>query len=337
MPTLYLIEQDARVNLEGERLLVTAGEQQAISVPLGKLDDVLVYGAINLSTQVLKKLLDRGIEVSFLTIYGRYHGRLVGPVAPHAALRRQQYQRAEQAAWVLQQARAHVLGKLRNARAVLQRLARGRSSPPAEVIQAVDRLGRHLHRINSARDVPRLLGAEGVATARYFKGLGALIAPPWSFERRVRRPPSDPVNVLLSFGYTLLTHKVLGAVQAVGLDPYIGSLHAIDYKRPSLALDLVEEFRPFLVDALVVRICGDGRLTPEQFRNDAEGGLRLNNAGIRSFVAAFEERMRTQALHPEGSERGPGRVSYLRCIELQSRRLARAIREDQAYEAFGVR
>lgn len=336
MPTLYLIEQGATLHLDAERLVVRNGDADLRHVPLAKIDDVLVYGNVNLSTPALKKLLDKGVEVTLLTIYGRYHGRLVGPVAPHAALRRRQYQCAEQPHLVLAQARAHVLGKLRNGRAVLQRLARGRATPPPAALFAADRIGRYIHRAHSTSSVPELLGVEGTASARYFRGLGALFDPAWGFAHRVRRPPTDPVNVLLSFGYTLLTHKALGAVQAVGLDPYVGSLHSIEYNRPSLALDLVEEFRPFLVDALVVRVLGDGRLLPAQFVPEADG-LRLDAAGVRTFVAAFEERMRTEALHPEGADSRPGRVTYLRCIELQARRLARAIREGVAYEAFGVR
>jgi CRISPR-associated protein Cas1 len=338
MQTLYLIEQGATLNLDGDRLVVQREGVELARVSLLKLSDVLVYGNISISTPALKKLFDRGIDVTLLTIHGRYHGRLVGPLSPHAALRRAQYRCADDERRVLATARAHVLGKVRNCRAVLQRLARNRSIAPPEADLAVAKLARHLHRAQTASSVDRLRGAEGNAAARYFRGLGALIDPTWGFRARVRRPPTDPVNVLLSFGYTLLTHKAVGAVQAVGLDPYVGSLHSIDYNRPSLALDLVEEFRPFLVDALVVRVLGDGRFSAEEFAPDAEsGGLRLSDAAVRRFVAAFEDRMRTEALHPEGADSRPGRVSYLRCIELQARRLARSVRDDAPYEAFGVR
>jgi CRISP-associated protein Cas1 len=337
MPTLYLVEQGATLGLDGEQLVVRRDDAVLRALPLLKIEDVLVYGNVSLSTPALKKLLDRGVPVSLLTVRGRFQGRLVGPVSAHAALRRQQYRRADDARYCLRQARAHVGGKLRNARAVLQRLARGRSEPPPLALQAAERLGRHLHRAQNAPDLNRLLGAEGAASARYFRGLAALLGPEWTFERRVRRPPTDPVNVLLSFGYTLLMHKAVGAVQAVGLDPYVGALHAVDYNRHSLALDLIEEFRPLLVDSLVVRVCGDGRMVPEQFTPDEEGGLRLSEDGVRRFVAAFEERMRTEAIHPEGADSRPGRVSYLRCLELQARRLARSLRDNVPYEPFGVR
>ena len=337
MPTLYLIEQGATLSLDGERLLVSRDDTPLTTVPLMKVDDVLLYGNVAISTPALKRLAERGVALTFLTVRGRFQGRLIGATAPHAQLRRAQYRHADDDRRRLIMARLHVSGKIRNARAVLQRLARNRAEPPPETQRAAEKLGQHLTRAASAPSVERLLGAEGAAAARYFRGLLPLFAPEWDFTHRNRRPPTDPVNVLLSFGYTLLTHKAIGAVEAVGLDPYVGTLHTVDYNRPSLALDLIEEFRPFLVDALVVRICGDGRLTPEDFAPDVAGGLRLSEPGVRRFVAAFEERMRTEALHPDGADGRPGRVTYLRCIELQARRMARVMSDGRAYEPFGVR
>lgn len=144
---------------------------------------------------------------------------------------------------------------------------------------------------------------------------------------------------MLSFGYTLLMHDVLTAVQFVGLDPYLGTFHVIEAGRPSLALDLMEEFRPILVDALVLRVCGDGRLTSEDFTpGDEARPVIFGDEGKRRFLAAFEERMRTEAIHPLGADSGPGRVSYLRCLELQARLLARAVRGEQAeYVPFTAR
>jgi CRISPR-associated protein Cas1 len=301
----------------------------------------VIFGNVGLTTPAVKRLLDEGIEVTFLTIYGRYHGRLVGAAAPHAALRRTQYRRAEEPGWALELARQFVEGKLRNQRALLQRFARNRSSVPDAVLAAAEALAWPIGRVARATTIGSLLGIEGSGTARYFEGFRALIGPEWRFDRRDRRPPPDPVNALLSFGYTLLSHKAFGVVQAVGLDPYQGFLHQVDYRRPSLALDMMEEFRPLLVDSLILRMCADGRIAPTDFTPTTDAsdgpGVLLSDDARRRFVAAFEERMRTEATHPDGADGRPGKVSYLRCMELQARCLVRALQRNAQYESFTAR
>lgn len=339
MTTLYIIEQGAMLTCDGERLNVERDGEVLQSIPMVKLEDIVVFGNAGLSTPAMKRLLDRNIDVVFLTLDGRYHGRLVGQVTAHVALRQAQYARAADPAWVLRQAQRIVEGKLRNQRAVLHRFTRNRANPPAEAEEAAEELDAYIQRARRATRLNALLGIEGSATARYFRGLRALLGPEWRFDGRRRRPPPDPVNVLLSLGYTLLAHKALGAAQTAGFDPYLGILHQLEYKRPSLALDLMEEFRPILVDSLVLRVCGDGRIGAGDFApGDAERPVILRDEGMRRFLAAFEERMRTEALHPLGADSGPGRVSYLRCLELQARQLARAVRgEVEDYQPFTAR
>lgn len=339
MATLYIVEQGAELSCDHERLLVRRGAETLLHVPLIKVDDVLIFGNVSVTTPALKRLLDQGIEVTFLTVHGRYHGRLVGAATPHVALRRAQYRRAGDAAWALAQAQACVEGKLRNCRALLQRFARNRAAPPPEAVAAAEALDAYIARVGRTTTLGGLLGVEGSATARYFGGIRALLDPEWQFNARNRRPPTDPVNAALSLGYTLLTHKLLGAVQAVGFDPYEGFLHQLDYNRPSLALDLMEEFRPLLVDSLVLRCCGDGRLTLDDFTrtDDAERPIMLSDAGKRRFIMAFEERLRTEVTHPDGADGRPGKVTYLRCLDLQARRLARAVQGGAAYRPFTSR
>jgi CRISPR-associated protein Cas1 len=339
MATLYVVEQGAELVCKGEKMELRRGDEVLRHVPLIKIDDVLVFGNVGISTPALKRLLDQGIEVTFLTTHGRYHGRLVGEVTAHVALRRAQYRCADDVAWTLQMAQTCVRGKLHNCRTLLRRFARNRAAVADEVLMAADNLGGSLERVERTTALTALLGLEGSATARYFRGLRALLEPAWAFEGRKRRPPTDPVNVLLSLGYTLLTHKMLGAVQAVGFDPYQGFLHRLDYNRPSLALDLVEEFRPLLVDSLVLRCCADGRVTLDDFTITEDGAypIVLQDEGKRRFVTAFEERMRTEATHPDGADGRPGKVTYLRCLELQARRLARAVQGGAPYEPFLAR
>jgi CRISPR-associated protein Cas1 len=340
MPTLYIIEQGSTLTIDGERLIVEREGVQISAVPLVKVSDVIIFGNSTLSTPALKRLLDRGIELSFLTLRGRYQGRLVGMATPHVGLRREQYRRADDDAWALTQAQRIVEGKLRNCRALLQRFARNRSSVDPEVPATISALGDLIARVPRTTRITALLGVEGSATARYFRGLRALFDPEWRFQDRNRRPPTDPVNAALSLGYTLLQHKILGAVQTVGFDPYLGFLHQPDAHRPALALDMMEEFRPLIIDSLVLRCCSDGRLSQDDFSTgdaDSPYAVRMSDDAKRRFITAFEERLRVTLTHPEGADRGPGEVDYLRCFELQARRLARAVRGGEPYAPLVAR
>lgn len=340
MPALYLIEQGAALHCDGDRMEVRRDDDVLQSVPLVKVEQVIVFGNVQLSTPAIKRLLDRRIEVVFLTQAGRFHGRLVGQTTPHVALRRMQYRRAEDKEWAHGVARAMVGGKLRNQRALLQRFRRDRVDPPAELDGSIAALQEMIDKSARTQGRSALMGAEGFGTKRYFAGLRELFRDAdWGFTARIRRPPTDPVNVLLSLGYSLLLNNVLGMVETAGLDPYLGFLHVDEYNRPSLALDLMEEFRPLLVDSLVLRCCNGGGITPAEFTttDDPERPILLSDAGKRTFVRAFEERMRLEVLHPEGSDSGAGRVPYRRCIELQARRLVRAIQRGGEYQPLVTR
>ncbi|HEX9372717.1 MAG TPA: CRISPR-associated endonuclease Cas1, partial [Roseiflexaceae bacterium] len=196
MATLYVVEQGAEIGCEGERIEVRRGDEILGSVPLVKIEDVVIFGNVGISTPAIKRLLDRGIEVTFLTVHGRYHGRLIGETTAHVALRRAQYRRSDDPAWALRQAQACVTGKLRNCRAVLQRFARNRVAVEASVLEAAGALDQYLDRVPRTTTLAALMGVEGSATARYFGGIRALFGPAWSFAERNRRPPTDAVNVL---------------------------------------------------------------------------------------------------------------------------------------------
>ncbi len=339
MPPLYLIEQGASVHCDGERLSIRKADDVLQTVPLVKIDQVVVFGNIQLSTPVIKRLLDLDIDVAFLTQYGRFRGRLVSDTPPHVALRRLQYRRADDTGWSFEVARTVVRGKLRNCRALLQRYQRDRVTPPSALRDSINTLYEVLGKVELAQGRSALMGLEGFGAKRYFNGLRALLDAQWRFAARERRPPPDPVNVLLSLGYSVLLTNVIHMIETVGLDPYLGFLHTDTYNRPSLALDLMEEFRPVLVDMLVLRCCNEKLLTQDDFAHvdDSARPIVLGSAGKRAFIQAFEDRLSKEVLHPDGAGHAPGRVSYRRCIELQVRRLARAIQGGDAYESFGVR
>ena len=334
MPPLYITTQGARLCYRKRRLVVEKGDDEVAAIPAVHVDQVLIFGNVSITTPALGFLLEQGIDTTFLTLRGRYKGRLVGPMGGHGRLRMWQYQRANDPAWALECARAIVTGKLHNTRTLLRRYARRLDS--AQAATAADELSALMERAGRCRTVNSLSGVEGRGAAVQFSLFRHLIrVPGWTFEQRNRRPPRDPVNALLSFGYTVLAHNVESVVRAVGLDPYIGFLHQIAYNRPSLALDLTEEFRSIVVDSVVLRCLNNRIILPAHFIYEPEGKypVLLNDEGRACFIREIEARLNLEFKHPDREER----VTYRRCFELQARRMARCLQTGDIYRPFTVR
>ncbi len=332
MAVLYLVEQGTVLRREGETLVVTREGVPLTRVPLLRLEQVVIYGNVQVTTPALEALLQRGIDTVFLTVEGRYYGRLVAPASRFGELRLRQLEHARDAERRLALARRFALGKLLNERTLLRRYARERALPALE--QAVEGLERSLRRVGRATHLGGVLAAEGHGTAQYFRAFREVLRQDLGFVTRARRPPPDPVNALLSFGYTLLLHGVQAAVQVVGLDPHIGFLHAVVYSRPALPLDLMEEFRPVIVDSVVLRLVNTGQVRAEHFRLGDKGGVYLGEEGKRRFVEQYEARLNTRVQHPRTGEQ----VTYRRCLELQAWQLARVLLGREAvYLPFVVR
>lgn len=337
MSSVYVIQQQARLRVRNRRLQVERDEEGRepevlLSVPLGQVSQVVLFGNISLTTPAIDALLAQESEVVFLSAEGAYRGRLVGAVTPHVPLRRAQYRALEKPEFVLQTARALTAAKLGHQRALL--LRHNREPQDAVMAAAIAQLDEA--RQNTARKtcLNSLRGLEGSATAAYFQGFRRLFDPRWRFDDRNRRPPRDPVNVLLSFGYTLLAQAAGSAVQAVGLDPYAGFLHEIAYNRPSLGLDLMEEFRP-VVDGVVLWCCRSGQLEPRHFSpGPPERPLVLEDAGRRVFLQAYEQRLDQTFTHPLRGLKLPLR----QCLIEQARQLGQRVMDDRpGYTGMGFR
>ena len=338
MPPLYITTQGAKLRYRKRRLVVEKDDQQITAVPAIHVDEVLIMGNVSVTTPALSFLLANDLPTTFMTIRGRFKGRLVGPIGGHGRLRLRQYARAVDDEWALATARSIVGVKLHNTRTLLRRYARRMPDhePSTALRHAADDLATLLERAPRCRTINSLSGVEGRAAAVFFSVFRHLIrVPGWSFKRRNRRPPRDPVNALLSFGYTILTHQVESAVRAVGLDPYIGFLHQTAYNRPSLALDLVEPFRSIVVDSVVLRSLNNKIILPDHFRYDPRGEypVLLNEHGRERFIRALENRLNLSFNHPARGER----VTYRRCFELEARRLARCLQTGRIHEPFKVR
>ena len=333
MAVLYVTETGAQVRREGERLTVWKGKQKRHTSSAHDLHQVVLFGNIGITPAAMHTALMQGIDLVLLSTTGSYRGRLVGPQSRNIILRQMQYRRYEDEDFRLQAARGFVSGKIRNMRTLIMRLARRRNRDIAHTAQ---RLRAGLRQVDRVENADALRGIEGAATATYFRALGQFLPATFPFVKRTRRPPKDAVNAMLSFGYTLLSSDIESAILRVGMDPYIGHLHLVDYGRPSLALDLMEEFRPVIVDAMVLDLLNHGQIKKEDFEQ-RDGGVFLCGDGRRQLIRAYQDRVATevQYVHPSGQVQ---KVPYRQCFELQARRLIRLLRgEDAAYLPFLIR
>jgi CRISPR-associated protein Cas1 len=326
MPTLYLTEQGSCLRQEQGRLIVEKDGCRLFSAPALQVDRVLIFGMVQVTPHALSLLLSQGIETSFLSVQGRLKGHLIAPCSKNIALRLAQYERARDEEFALQMARTMVASKIRNARAVLARYVRNHPTPEIETLDG--RLDRLAFEAGRKRAVASLLGVEGRAAAVYFQGMGHMMrAPGWEFCGRVRRPPRDPFNALLSLGYTLVGSELTAVTTAMGLDPHLGFLHGISYGRPSLSLDLLEEFRAPLVDRFTLSLVNLQIIGCDDFTTRPNGGLYLHEEPLKRYLREYEKYLNNAFKHPVTGQR----TTFRRVFTLQAQALARAIQDKGDY------
>jgi len=330
MGTLYVIEPGARVEKHYEQFIVTKHDEILTAVPAAHVSQVVLTGYAGVTTQALHVMLRRGIGLVMLGYYGQLLGHLRPPGGGNLALRQTQYQCGLDTAFCLEFSRAVVAGKLANCRTIARRIARSHDIPPhclEDILQA-------LEAVEQANDLAALRGLEGFAARAYFAVLRSKLPSGFGFSRRTRRPPTDPVNALLSLGYTLLTTNLVAALEIVGLDPYDGFFHADRYGRPALALDLVEEFRAPVVDSVVLTMVNKRIVTVDDFERDAKGGMRLTPKALRQFFKQYTHRLQTTIVHPLAGRP----LSYQKIFEIQARCLSKAILgQADMYKPFRIR
>jgi len=328
--TLYVTTEGASLRKDGENIVAEIDGEERARVPLHMLASVVTFGSIFLSPPLIGACAAAGISVVLLDRVGRFLARIEGPVSGNVLLRRAQYRAAEQPEPVV---RSIVLGKIGNQRSVLMRALRDHGDDYTAgardaIAMAVARLARLLRQVEFSNEpLDALRGAEGEAARLYFAVFGHLIRsaePQLGWHGRSRRPPLDPVNALLSFLYTLLTHDCRSAAEAVGLDPAVGFLHRDRPGRPSLALDLMEEFRPALVDRLALSLINRRQVQAGDFEQREGGAVVLTEAGRKTVLTAWQARKKEERIHPFLAEKAPlGLVPYL-----QAQMLARHLRGD---------
>lgn len=342
---LVLTEPNTKLTLKGELLVVTKEDRPIMEVKLQDLEQVVLFGRIDLTASVRITLLHRKIDTLFFTSSGKYLGRLLSGFSKNSPLRLKQYACCIDTATTLPIAKSIVRGKITNQYRLLLRQQRTLKEPALAPLLGDLRLT--IKKIDAVQDRDELLGYEGQAAKLYFQALPHCFRKEgFTMQGRTRRPPRDPINALLSFGYTVLGHYIENAIWKVGLDPYIGCFHTPHYGRPSLALDILEEFRPLIIDALTLSLINRGqiRLTdfyqPDRAKqaeniltgNEVEepfpssSAVYLGETGRKIFFSAFYKKLRSSLQY--GAR---GFLDYKGIIEAQCHHMAHVIQEEEAF------
>ena len=324
--TLYLVDPAASLATENRRLLVRRNDAVVLDVPAINVDQVMIFGRNAVTTAALVCCMQHGIPVALLSRMGKFYGRLDPPTGDAVRIHAAQFAAQNNPAFGLTLARALVRGKLANALLTLSRYSRHRRTDADERIRQAILLHRHLlRRIKNAGDLDTLRGFEGAGAAAYFGVWRVWLGTEWAFGPRVPRVGADPINALLDLGYTLLRQAIAGMLQARGLNPWLGHLHRVASGHMALASDLMEEFRPLVVDATVLNACLNGRLRPDDFIARA-GAHVLKPEPARRFIRDLETRLNTERLHPRTADK----IDLRRIIDVQVRALAFCYRQADA-------
>ncbi len=353
MSTLYLTQPGSQLHKEHDRLLIKNGDDVLEAVPMIKVDQVVLMGrGVSVTTSALHALTRKGVDIVYLSGTGSYISRVVGSEHKNGRLRHQQSLLASDPLFALRTAQNIVYGKVSNQRVLVQRHAE-RASWAERALSAMEDMARQ---VGGSRDLDQLRGMEGQAAREYFGLMRRMLRPPsdgdsWNFERRAYYPPTDPVNALLSFAYSLLLRDMTTACELIGLDPYLGFFHVIDYGRPSMALDLMEEFRPIVGDSIVLEAVNrpyvsladfeQVDLTEKESERDemveprsSVQAVYLAGSGREKIIALYENRVNDESMFTYQDQQ----VSYRHIFQLQAQAMARLILgEVSEYVPFTVR
>lgn len=328
--TLYVTTPEAYLRLEGETLCVMVEREKRLQVPLHHLGALVCFGNVMLSPALLGRCMSEGRSVVWLDRGGRFQARAEGPVSGNILLHQAQFRAADDGSKTLELARAFLAGKLRNSRYVLLRGARDGQDDAerAVLVQNARLVAGHLRKLPHASDLDGLRGEEGDSARLYFQSLQYLIRDPargdFAFDTRNRRPPTDPMNAMLSFLYAVVLNDCRSALETVGLDPQLGFLHAVRPGRMALALDLLEEFRSVIADRLTLTLVNRGQIQAHHFERRDGGAVLLNETGRKTVIAAYQERKQETLTHPVLEQQ----VLIGLLPHVQARLLARYLRGD---------
>ena len=328
--TLYVVTQGASIHCEGERLVVKAERAVMRSIPARHVDLVMVFGNVAITSAAMRLAMEHDIHIALIDHRGRCLGDIVGNRSARIEVLQQQLRARGDNERRLELARAFVIGKVANQVAVVHRWARNHGRLP-EAVPHLKAMRQTLEQVRHARCLDVIRGLEGFSARSHFAAMRILLGEGWRFESRQRRPAGDPINAMLNFGYTMLSRNIEALLAAHQLDPQVGYLHDARPGRPSLACDLVEEFRAPVVDTMVLALCVNDRVRPDDFVQCDNGGCRLSDVARRKYIAAFEARIGMGGR--EGADAG-----YRAAIDAQIRQLLRVLAgQEPQYKPWRVR
>lgn len=329
MNTLYILSEDAYAALDGETVEVSFKDRHSQRVPLHTLENIVIFSYKGASPALMGKCEEYGILICFFTPRGKYLATVGASIKGNVYLRRTQYRYADNDEKALAISKNMILGKIHNSRQVLMRLVRDHpmqvDTDKIEVVS--ERLADYLCQVKNSDNKDSLRGVEGLAASEYFGIFNELVLrqkESFEFKERSRRPPLDRINAMLSFAYVLLANECASALLSVGLDPYVGVFHVDRPGRKSLALDLMEEFRSIYADRFVLTMINNQVITADDFDIQDSGAVLLKDDAKKTFISKWQERKRTEIMHPFLKEKIPwGLAMYTQALLL-----ARYLRDD---------
>lgn len=334
--TLYVTTPEAYLAKDGMNVVISVKQEERFRIPIINLEQIVTFGYMGASPGLMKLCSDNNVSLTFLSPNGRLIGNFQGPIKGNVLLRKRQYELSSQVDFALHLSRLFIAAKIRNYRSILRRAIRDNGAD--ENLETIAKLlDQRRKQVLEASNFNELRGLEGDAANAYFSVFSHLILQQkdnFSFVCRNRRPPKDAVNAMLSFAYTLLANDTAAALESVGLDPYVGFLHTLRPGRCSLALDLMEEFRAYLGDRLVLSLINKSQIRLHDFIVQGEDGITMTENGRKILLTAWQMRKKEEIMHPYLNEKIPiGLLPYV-----QSLLLARMIRGDlEDYPVFLIK
>ncbi len=335
--TLYVTTPESYLTKDGENLVIKIKDETRFRIPIHNLEGIVVFGYIGASPGLMGLCAERNVSLSFLTEHGRFIGRFIGKTKGNVLLRKKQYKLSESEIDAIKIASNFIIGKIANSRSILQRALRDHQNEIScsdNISKIVSELGSKLKYFTIPNSLDELRGFEGDSSRKYFSVFDSMIInqkEDFVFKERTRRPPLDNVNALLSFVYTLLMRDICGALETVGLDPAVGFLHRDRPGRESLALDMMEELRPYLADRLVLSLINRKQISGKDFLKKENGAVFMNDDCRKEILTNWQKRKQEEIQHPYLNEKiSIGLIPYSQALLM-----ARFIRGDiEAYPPF---
>lgn len=326
MSNLYVYDQLAQLGIEKNRIVIAYDIDNFKFIPIERIENIVIFGAVKASPAFIKEILEHGIHLTWLSKNGSFFGRLESTGHVNIHRQREQFRKSDDQSFCLELAKQFIIGKAKNQRTILVRANKNLRNKELENI--ISRMSMFFYRVREASSIEELMGAEGFLTKMYYEGINYIIDKEFSFPRRSRRPPRDPFNAIISFGYTLLHYEIYTTLQTKGLNCYAGFMHSDKHNHPALCSDLMEEWRAILVDSLAIALLNTRKITKEDFDyNNVNGGVYLTKDGCKKFIEAFEKRLRTETSYVEEVSY---KMSFRRIIEYQVMQLIKAIENNEA-------